>query len=134
MFYGDTIADTRPFFYQSWEKYLQKQVLLPLEQQIVDVILLHPEYHSILSKKEVDRETTLFLHLGLHLAIRDQIATDKPKGILRIYQTLLQHHPDTHQAEHQLMETLEAYLWQAQQTGIAPDERLYLQACERLVR
>ena len=34
MFYGNNIQDTRQLFYSSWNKYLQKQVLLPLEEAI----------------------------------------------------------------------------------------------------
>ena len=48
MFYGDKVQETRQMFFASWQKYRQKQSLLPLEQQVAAVIIDHPEYQAIL--------------------------------------------------------------------------------------
>ncbi|KTD19776.1 DUF1841 family protein [Legionella londiniensis] len=139
MFYGNTIEDTRQMFYTSWLKYLQKKPLLPLEEQIAAVILEHPEYHALLEKKPGDMpffpelgQSNPFLHLGLHLAIRDQIATDRPQGIKDIFQKLQIRYTDFHDLEHKLMELLAECLWQAQRLQQMPDEIAFLQACSAL--
>lgn len=141
MFYGEEPNDTRQLFFSSWQKHKQKQFLLPLEIQIVEVILDHPEYHALLeSIPQLDLayfpelgETNPFLHMGLHLAIRDQIATDRPVGLNNIYRKLLQKHADHLAVEHQLMTCLAESLWQAQRNQSMVDEMAYLNACYRLL-
>ena len=142
MFYNDSVRDTRKIFFDSWQKYQQKQLLSPLEQQIVEVIIPHPEYHSLLAAGDSQREqayfpemgeTNPFLHMGLHLAIRDQLATDRPVGIKTLYQQLLIKYADALLVEHLLMEHLAECLWQAQRNHTVPDEKLYLSACKQLL-
>lgn len=141
MFYGGTVQDTRQLFFLSWKKYQQKQALEPLEQQIVDVIIMHPEYHDQMAASVTSNHTYFpelgqsnpFLHMGLHLAIRDQIATNRPAGITAIYQQLHKKHADTEKVEHLLMEQLATCLWQAQRDHTAPDEKSYVQACGALL-
>lgn len=135
MFYGDTIQDTRQLFFMSWDKYLRKQNLLPLENEIVQVILAHPEYHKILENinKFQDHtyypefgETNPFLHMGLHLAIREQIATDRPAGINAIYSNLIKKFADPMHVEHLIMDQLAECLWLSQKNNLPPDENHYL--------
>lgn len=135
MFYGESIQDTRPLFFNSWDKYKKKMPLSPLESQIVDVIQKHPEYHSMFDNPlryleksfEPDQgEVNPFLHLGLHLAVREQVATDRPLGIQKAWQQLLVKMRDPLLAEHYMMEQLAACLWEAQSTGKTPDEGRYL--------
>lgn len=142
MFYGDNVQDTRALFFSSWQKYRMKQPLTPLEQQLVDVMVLHPEYHALLEAKEssIDKnffpelgETNPFLHMGFHLAIRDQIRTDRPEGIASVYQQLVKKYSDALVVEHMLMEPLAECLWQAQRNQILPDEAAFLHACRRLI-
>ena len=135
MFFGNNLQDTRLFFYDSWQKYQLGQPLLPLEQQLVDVISGHPEYHPLLADKSrqdlipfPEGQTNPFLHMGLHLAIRDQISTNRPDGITGLFQQLITKHQDQNHIEHKMMECLEACLWQAGRTGQAPDEAAYLAA------
>lgn len=126
MFYGDKIQDTRPLFFLSWKKYRAQQPLTPLEHQIVDVIQIHPEYHrffeqsneSIAQNDSFEARENPFLHLGLHLALREQIATNRPSGIQLVFHQLAMQYSDSHfQVEHRMMEILAEWLWQAQQTG-----------------
>jgi hypothetical protein len=135
MFYGDSIQDTRPLFFTSWDKYKKNSPLLPLENEIVAVIQAHPEYHAIFDNPDryleqsyapESGETNPFLHLGLHLAVREQIATNRPVGIKKAYQQLIIQMKNPLLAEHRMMEQLVACLWQAQNTGQAPDEQVYL--------
>ncbi|KTD52038.1 hypothetical protein Lqui_0882 [Legionella quinlivanii] len=142
MFYGDNVQDTRQVFFECWRKYRQQEALTALEQQVVNVILAHPEYHAILDDSLGNLAKTYtpemgqsnpFLHLGLHLAIRDQITTNRPAGILAIYQQLMASHQDELQVEHLMMECLAETLWQAQR-GMPPQdiEDHYLLALKRL--
>jgi hypothetical protein len=140
MFYGDSVQDTRQIFFTSWEKYKQKKPLSPLEQQVVDVIIIHPEYQAILenpSHKDAMYFPELghsnpFLHMGLHLAIRDQVATDRPVGITTVYQQLLQHYQDVQKVEHMMIEHLAECLWRAQRDNSSPDEIQYLEGLQQL--
>ncbi|KTC86917.1 DUF1841 family protein [Legionella brunensis] len=141
MFYGDNVQDTRQLFFSSWQKYRQKQPLLPLEQQIVDVILAHPEYHVILENPKYKEQNYFpemgqanpFLHMGLHLAIRDQVSTDRPVGISKIFRQLLKKYNDELAVEHLMMEHLAECLWQAQRDNCMPDENNYLQGLTHLL-
>ena len=142
MFYGNSVQDTRPFFFLSWQKFRAQQVLSPLEQQNVDVLIIHPEYHAFFEQTNAatDRvyhptlgEPNPFFHLGLHLAVRDQLATDRPVGIQIIHQQLLvQLGGDSLLVEHRMMDVLAESLWQSQQSGSLSEET-YLAALNRLI-
>jgi hypothetical protein len=64
--------------------------------------------------------------MGLHIAIREQLAIDRPPGIRALHSQLQARYGDIHGAEHHLMEALGQALWQAQRDGRAPDESQYL--------
>lgn len=142
MFYGDTPQDTRSLFYTSWQKHRMNQAISTLEKQIIAVIVDHPEYHALLETHVSNPNTAYFpelgqtnpfLHMGLHLAIRDQVATDKPTGITSIYNTLIKKHIEPLTVEHLLLEPLAECLWQAQRNQGMMDELHYLQACRKLL-
>lgn len=142
MFYGESPNDTRQLFYSSWKKYKQGTVLLPLESQIAAVIIDHPEYHAFLEATPQHDlayfpelgETNPFLHMGLHLAIRDQVDTDRPVGMNNIYKQLLQKYNNSLSVEHLLVDCLAESLWQAQRNQTMVDETGYLNACYQLLR
>lgn len=136
MFYRN-VHDTRQMFYQTWHKHLLNQPLNALEQQLVQVIMEHPEYHPILTANPLEftineGETNPFLHMGLHLALREQLATNRPAIIQSIYQQLLKQYNDVAQVEHRMMEPLVQWLWIAQQTAL-PDESHYIHALKELL-
>lgn len=141
MFYGNKVQDTRPAFFLSWQKYRAQQFLNPLEQQIVDVILIHPEYHNFFEQPigavaddaiyASFQGENPFLHLGLHLALRDQIATDRPHGISAVFNRLVGQCPDSIFVEHKMMAVLSEWLWQAQQNGQFAEDS-YLVELKRL--
>jgi hypothetical protein len=141
MFYGNNVQDTRQLFYSSWQAYRQNRPLSPLEQQLVDVIMAHPEYHAILEAhaSPIDQnffpelgQTNPFLHMGLHLAIRDQVATNRPAGIADIYLKLNKKYSDKLAVEHLMMDSLVECLWKAQRDQTMPDEVAYVHALTML--
>lgn len=141
MFFGGSVQETRQLFYTSWHKYRLGQPLLPLEQQLADVILAHPEYHALFEKEGSDNEqayfpelgqTNPFLHMGLHLAVREQVATNRPAGMIALFQQLIAKYHDTLTVEHQIMECLAECLWQAQRNGCEPNELDYINAIRQL--
>ena len=92
-----------------------------------------------MSGEELERDytpaqgkTNPFLHMVLHLAIREQVATDRPAGIAAIHHALAARAGDRHQAEHEMIECLAETLWEAQSANQPPDERGYLDRLRRL--
>ena len=132
---GQTRDSLRRAYSEAWAKHLQRVPLTPQEAGIADVIGLHPEYQALIADPQAalafepgagDAGRNPFLHLGLHLAIRDQVAIDRPPGIRELHRQLQGLHGGVHGAEHVLMEALAEILWQAQRDGRAPDEQRYL--------
>ena len=127
--------ELRQFFFTTWNKFQAKLPLGSIEQQVMDVILLHPEYHFIFSSPEkyiehhffpeLD-EPNPFLHLSLHLSVREQIATNRPVGIRALFNAL-NSKKAAHEAEHDFMSCLAEALWLAQKNGQIPDEATYLE-------
>jgi hypothetical protein len=125
----------------AWRQHRQGLPLDPLQTQIVAVIERHPEYQPLLKDPEKSLlreylpelgETNPFLHMGMHLAIREQIDTDRPAGIRDLYSRLGSQMADTHELDHRLMECLAEMIWQAQRDGVLPDEQHYLE-CIRVI-
>ncbi len=141
MFAGESREQMRRRYLEAWRKFSARQVLEPLEAQIAAVIAEHPEYIGWLESGEAallaqftpegGRENP-FLHMGLHLAIREQLATDRPTGIAAIHQTLTRRGETAHAAEHRMIEPLAETLWEAQRSGQPPDETAYLERLRRL--
>ncbi len=131
----------RQLYCDSWQKHLeQKEKLSDLEQQIVAVIKEHPEYQPLLENKDASIQAEFlpemgdsnpFLHMGMHLGIRDQVSTNLPAGIAELYQALVAL-KGIHDTEHQMMECLAEMIWQAQQNQVAPDEAAYMQCLKKL--
>jgi hypothetical protein len=69
--------------------------------------------------------------MGLHMAVREQLAIDRPPGVRALHARLQANHPGAHDAEHILMEALAETLWEAQREGREPDERRYLTLARR---
>lgn len=118
----------RQTFYEAWDKFKQGHVLSPLEAQIVEVIQGHPEYHASLEGRSTDSPEALqvlFLHLGLHLAIRDQLRLNKPVGIKNVFEQLCARGVPALEAEHLMMGCLAEVMWNAQQNQGPIDEEKY---------
>lgn len=129
--------ELRNVFFTAWRKHKEHLPVEPLEAQIIELILSHPEYHEMLTHPETYQaadfaETNPFLHLSLHLAIREQISTNRPAGIVQVYENLCRSYQDYHVVEHKMLECLGQVLWDAQQSGRMPDEQYYLECLRRI--
>jgi hypothetical protein len=71
--------------------------------------------------------------MGLHLALREQLATNRPTGIADVFDQLQARSGDRHAAEHQALDCLAEALWTAQNNNTAPDEQDYLDSLKRLL-
>jgi hypothetical protein len=138
--YNPTRSQARDFFFSAWANYQAGSPLSDLERVAVEIIALHPEYHALLEARDrnVDRDytpeqgqTNPFLHLGLHLGIAEQLATDRPGGIRGEFDRLRQKHGDTHRALHDVLECLGETIWRTQRTGVPPDTDAYLECLRR---
>jgi hypothetical protein len=130
----------RRFFFDTWSKFRRGEALSGLEKTALNVILLHPEYHALLDRREENlgrdfapesAQLNPFLHLGLHLAIEEQLSIDQPPGIRARYNALMNKTGTDHDAKHGVLECLGETIWQAQRTGSAPDETAYLECLDR---
>lgn len=130
-----TREQLRQAYADAWRKRRAQAPLTELETLIADVIELHPEYHVLLDdpaaalafepSAEHGQENP-FMHMGLHLAVREQLSIDRPAGVRDLHRRLQLRLADAHAAEHELMQALGEALWDAQRAGRAPDERQYL--------
>ena len=141
LFAGQNREQLRQMYLQTWRKYSARLPLEPLEAQIAALIAEHPEYVPLLESgasalsadytPEGGRENP-FLHMGLHLAIREQLATDRPAGIAQVHHALSRRLGSAHAAEHAMLEPLAEVLWEAQRSGRMPDEQRYLERLRSL--
>ena len=140
-FAGQNRDQMRRMYLDAWRKFNARAPLEPLEAQLAAVIAEHPEYVSWLEAGEqaLSAEFTPeggrenpFLHMGLHLAIREQVATNRPAGIAQIHQKLAERLGGIHAAEHAMLEPLAETLWDAQRQGRMPDEQSYLERLRKL--
>jgi hypothetical protein len=143
MLFGQDRDQLRAVYCQAWQEHCEGKPLQPLQAQIVSVIEQHREYQSLLEHPEralsrdylpESGQSNPFLHMGMHLAIQEQISTDRPPGIRDLYRKLLAEYLDAHQLQHQLMQCLAEMLWRAQRDGTVPDEARYLSCIRALAR
>ncbi len=132
--------DIRRVYLDVWQKVQAGRLLEPMEALIAEVIENHPEYHALLDDDNaaIEQEftpemgrTNPFLHMGMHIAIREQTGTDRPPGIREVYHKLAAARGQ-HEAEHAMMECLGEALWNAQRNNQPPDETAYLDCLKKL--
>ena len=138
MIFGEDRNELRKMYADAWQKHCDKRPLTPLEAQITQVIEDHPEYHDVVTG-DLDRDFTVeggqtnpFLHMGLHLGIREQVSTNRPAGIAAIFKALATRTGGSHDAEHRMIDCLAETLWEAQSNNTAPDEAAYLERLRNL--
>ena len=142
MIFGQDRTELRKMYADAWQKRCNKLPLSPLETQIADIVEMHPEYHQLLEDDEiVDKdfsadtgESNPFLHMSMHIALHEQISTNRPDGIHDCYQKLCLLHGGPHDAEHAMMECLGEALWLAQRNQMAPDETKYLDCLKKIAQ
>jgi Domain of unknown function (DUF1841) len=125
---------------EAWRRRNEGLPLEPLDAQIADVIEQHPEYHAVVADPDApgadygveSGRSNPWLHMGLHLAIREQVGTRRPSGIDAVHARLSRQLGSELEAEHRMIEVLAETLWEAQRAGTAPDEHRYLEMLRRL--
>jgi hypothetical protein len=135
-----TRDEARRFLADAWRKFRAGQPLSTLEQRVVEIVSLHPEYHALLDSADehLDRDWSPeggamnpFLHLSLHLAVAEQLAIDQPPGMRAEFERLRARSGDTHAALHDVLECLAETVWQAQRTKAPPDGAAYLECLRK---
>lgn len=139
MIFGQDRDELRRMYSDAWTSAKQGAVLSPLAAQIVRVIEEHPEYQSFIERSSIGLEflpeqgqSNPYLHMGLHLAVREQLATNRPAGIREVFEQLAKASGDPHAAEHAMLECLAESLWDSQRNQALPDEALYLERLRQL--
>ncbi len=126
----------RKVFLSGWQNFRCQRPLTGAESLVVEALLAHPEYQALMEREEdalwADMEPNPFLHMSLHIALNEQLATDRPSGVRAVYAQLREENGDAHTAQHLMMEGLAETLWEAQRAGHMPDEQAYLQRLLRL--
>ena len=135
-------SQLRQMFFDAWQKHTNKQAMEPLEQLIAAIAEQHPEYHEVLTKQDshLDKDytpemgqTNPFLHMAMHISIQEQLGTQRPTGIIELYQSLLVRFGDPHEVEHHMMECLGQMIWQAQRNNTVPSDETYLDCLRKLL-
>lgn len=141
--FSQTRDEVRNHFLDVWQKMATKALLQPMELILAGVISRHAEYHALLDEPEQalaaefspeSAQTNPFLHMSLHVAICEQLQTDRPPGVVKAYNMMVEKRRfDAHVIEHKMMDCLAASLWQSQRDSIPPDEVAYMACLMQLV-
>jgi hypothetical protein len=135
--------ESRRFFVQAWRKRRDNAPATPMELLISDVIAAHPEYHALFEAGDraletdwipENGETNPFLHVSLHVAIREQLQVDQPHGIRALHTQLTHSLGDALAADHVVMEALAEQIWQMQRNAVPFDSERYLRTIRKAAR
>ncbi len=133
--------EIRRAYSDAWKKAGRGETLSAGERRIAGVVAEHPEYQAVVESGEAALEaefapeaghTNPYLHMGLHIAIREQVAIDRPPGVKGIFEKLAAS-GSGHEAEHAMIDCLAETLWEAQRGNRAPDDAVYLRRLRLLV-
>jgi len=111
----------RDVFFIAWQRFQRNETLDPMQKLIVEVAIKHPEYHGILENPEKNRDRDVFpeagdnnpfLHMGLHLALIEQVNMNRPTGVTAAYNQLVARLQDPHAADHVAIDCLSEWLAQ----------------------
>ena len=141
--FNPTRDQARDFLFETWRKFRAQELLSAMEMMAVEVISLHPEYHKMLGDRDHyletyrDRDyppefggTNPFLHINMHLSIREQVSIDQPEGVKNFHAALSNKVGSALAAEHEMMDCLAEMIWHAQRHRTGPEAQIYL-ACLR---
>ena len=136
MFFQDRKSQ-REFLAKSWQKYTSNIPLEPLEEQLVSIIEIHPEYQDLITNIDSEYfpeqgEINPFLHINLHLALRDQLSIDQPKGVREAHQKLINQYKDSHEVEHLMMEFIAEMIYISQKNNTTMNQVSYLKCITSL--
>lgn len=141
MIFSNDRVELRSLMINSWQKFQAKQSVTAIEEQIARIIELHPEYHNLITMQNIDTDYSPemgqinpFLHISLHLAIIEQVQTNRPAGINQIYKYLLvKYNQDEHKVHHTMIDYLAEEMWLSQKYNTSPDELKYLTNLQKLL-
>jgi hypothetical protein len=141
MIFSNDRVELRSLMINSWYKFQAKQSVTAIEEQIARIIELHPEYHNLITMQNIDTDYSPemgkinpFLHISLHLAIIEQVQTNRPNGINKAYKDLLvKHNHDEHEVHHIMIDYLAEEMWLSQKYNTLPDEQKYLINLQKLL-
>ena len=140
MMFSQDRNQMRKVFFDCWKAHREKAPMDAMQTIIAHIIELHPEYHKLLENEAaLDKdytpehgETNPFLHMSMHIALHEQLSTDRPAGIKSVYQAIIMKQGSAHEAEHAMMECLGEALWLAQRNNAMPDETAYFECLRKL--
>jgi len=140
--FGNNRNELRQVYLNCWQLKKNRLPMDPMQEVVANIIELHPEYHHLLEDEDnIDQdfsaelgESNPFLHMSMHIALHEQISTDRPAGIHDCYQQLCLLKGGPHDAEHAMMECLGEALWLAQRNQTAPDEATYLDCLKKIIK
>ena len=140
--FAQTRDEVRSHFLEVWQIMAAEGPLQPLQQLLAGVIEFHPHYHRLLGQPtralnaEYGADSAAgnpFLHMSLHVAVREQLHSDRPPGVVKAYNAVSENRKfDAHALEHRMMDCLSASLWQAQRNSSPPDEIAYIACLNRI--
>src|SRR6185436_9923409 len=144
--FNPTRNQARDFLFEAWRKFGAQEALSAMETMAVEVISLHPEYHTMLNDRDRyletyrDRdyppefgETNPFLHINMHLSIREQVSIDQPAGVKSSHLVLSNKCGSALNAEHEMMDCLAEMIWHAQRHRTGPDAQVYLDCLRKKI-
>ena len=142
--FNPTRDQARDFLFEAWRKFRATELLSAMESMAVEIISLHPEYHPMLADRDRyletyrDRdyppefgETNPFLHINMHLSIREQVSIDQPQGVRSHHVALSKKLGTALAAEHEMMDCLAEMIWHAQRNRTGPDAQIYLECLSK---
>ena len=139
MLYSQDRTEQRQFLAKSWKKFTNKETLEPLEKLLASIIQIHPEYHGLINNVDSNYfpeqgEVNPFLHINLHLALRDQLSINQPTGIKDAYDQLLVKLKNEHAVEHLMMDCIAEMIFSSQKNQAPMDHQAYFQCIQNQVR
>lgn len=118
----------RQMFVTTWAKFQENKALSQQEQTVLQAILKYPQYHSLLAIDNTfsSLDDNPFFVMGLHLALWDQLRTNRPEGIKTLYEQALCQWKSVDVVEEKMMSVLKALILSHYPQGAAPSDIKYL--------
>jgi|TARA_B100001079_G_scaffold3120_1_gene2664 hypothetical protein len=136
LFYSQNRKEQRKFLANAWQKFLSNKSLEPIEVELTSIIKIHPEYQKLINDIELDYfpesgEVNPFLHINLHLSLREQLSINQPKGIRNYYDKIINKVKDPHEAEHIMMECIAEMIFLSQKNNTVMDHKAYISCLDK---
>lgn len=120
----------RQVFYDCWLRFLKQEPLSDFDQRLVSVIRHYPDFTQTISDGSAQtnrHEARLFMLMGAHLEVVEQVLQNRPEGITDLYQILVAK-KGMIPAQMAMRDTLLTVLQSAYQVGEVPDYQVYMEA------